>query len=677
MNRPAGFVLIALLSAAFMTHGQEKSLDEILRMSDDTTKISELVDVSYKISDTNLSLADSIVEVAIVLSNKIGYDFGLARAYNNRALYFNRKKDYKTALIWFGKAREIFQSLGRTKKMYGVIHGEGNAYYRLGDHKKSDSLFTGVLNYAEEYKDTSMITATLHSLALSYEARAMFAEALKLILRSASIRELQNNKKMLATDYNTIGNLLRKQKRYEESIKYHLAGLKLAEETESPVTEESILTNLGTTYKVIGDYKNAMKAYRKSMAVKSSKASGQLSLSYQTISTLFNKMNRKDSAFYYARMSLQVSSDQKDERMMAVNYYNMAEWMLDTNDIVRSQQLLDSANILATRTNYKELLVSIKELQSDIHAKNNNLKEAYSELQNSIAIKDSVYGIEMVKQLNELMTKYETEKNENEISKLNSEKLLDAEKIARQRTLNYSLTAIAGLILISGFMIFRNVQKKRIAEKQIAILEKQNAIENMRSKIASDVHDDMGANLTRLGLSAQQLVSSAAVPEKEKILAEKISQQSKDVITGMREIIWASNPANDNLKSMLAFMRQYIDRFFDGTNIRPVINFPHEVGEITLHPEVRRNLFLILKESLNNAAKYSGTDKIDIEFSNEKENFNLNIKDYGKGMDNSINDNFSNGLRNMQMRAEQIQSFFKLDSAPGKGVQIAVEGKLY
>src|SRR6476620_9928491 len=154
----------------------------------------------------------------------------------------------------------------------------------------------------------------------------------------------------------------------------------------------------------------------------------------------------------------------------------------------------------------------------------------------------------------------------------------------------------------------------------------------MRNKIASDVHEEMGDNLTGLRLNAQQHLQSPVIPEKEKQLAERISLQSKEIITGMREIIWASNPANDNLKSMLGFMRQYIDRFFDGTNIRAVVNFPHDAGEITLHPEVRRNLFLILKESLNNAIKYSGSDKIDIDFSNENENFNLNIRDYGKGM---------------------------------------------
>ncbi len=124
-------------------------------------------------------------------------------------------------------------------------------------------------------------------------------------------------------------------------------------------------------------------------------------------------------------------------------------------------------------------------------------------------------------------------------------------------------------------------------------------------------------------------------------------------------------------------MRQYIDRFFDGTKIRSVVNFPYDAGEVTLHPEVRRNLFLILKESLNNAIKYSGSDRIDIDFQSENEQYEFKVKDYGKGMDDKNKDDFSNGMHNMKMRAEQIQSLFRFISAPGQGVQIIVEGKLY
>jgi signal transduction histidine kinase len=124
-------------------------------------------------------------------------------------------------------------------------------------------------------------------------------------------------------------------------------------------------------------------------------------------------------------------------------------------------------------------------------------------------------------QIAEMQIKYETDKKQIEISRLNAENLLGDAKISRQRVLNYSLLAIAGLILISGTVTYRNVQKKRDAEKQVAILEKQNAIESMRSKIASDVHDEMGANLTRLGLNAQQLLQSRNIPDKDKELGRE------------------------------------------------------------------------------------------------------------------------------------------------------------
>ena len=92
---------------------------------------------------------------------------------------------------------------------------------------------------------------------------------------------------------------------------------------------------------------------------------------------------------------------------------------------------------------------------------------------------------------------------------------------------------------------------------------------------------------------------------------------------------------------------------------------------------MRRNLFLILKESLNNAIKYSGSDKVDVDFNNEDSSFNFSVKDYGKGIDDKTKNEFSTGLNNMRTRAEQIQSVFRMITSPGKGVQIVVEGKLY
>lgn len=355
----------------------------------------------------------------------------------------------------------------------------------------------------------------------------------------------------------------------------------------------------------------------------------------------------------------------------------MAEVKKDKTYLKQSLAEMLVGTELAEKENIENIKMEAYWSLSQVYEILGNESKAFLYLKKYNNISDSIRSGALTSQIAEMQTKYEMEKKENEIIKLNAGKLLDAEKIARQKTFNSSLLAIAALLMISGFLFFQNVQHKRTAERQVAILEKQNAIETMRTKIASDVHDEMGANLTRLGLNAQQLLLIPAIPEKGKQLVEKMALQSKDIITGMREIIWASNPANDNLRSMLGFMRQYIDRFFDGTNIRTVVNFPHDVGEVTLHPEVRRNLFLILKESLNNAVKYSGSDRVEIDFQAENEKFQLRIKDYGNGLEDKIKDDFSSGMHNMQKRAEQIRSFFKLLSSPGQGVEIIVEGNLY
>jgi hypothetical protein len=94
-----------------------------------------------------------------------------------------------------------------------------------------------------------------------------------------------------------------------------------------------------------------------------------------------------------------------------------------------------------------------------------NIPHAYEYLLKYNNISDSIRSISLTEQIAEMQTKYETEKKEKEITKLNDAKLLDAEKIARQKTLNYSLLAIAALLLISGYLVYRNIQHKRIAEK--------------------------------------------------------------------------------------------------------------------------------------------------------------------------------------------------------------------
>ena len=639
--------------------------------------------------------------------------------------YYWNIGDIDNAQLAVDKSKELAEKKNYEKAIYDAHSISGSISLRRGDVSKAASIANECLVLATRNRSEYGANKANYLLVImayqqgnmdsviSLSKRVM--EAPHIIYDSITLPRFMS---MLANAYLAKGDLY-------QANRYYIEALDIAEKTNSEPLQVVCIGNLAIINFDLKHYREALKYQRKGldMAIRNNQMR-EVAPSYLGMGNIYKNLVLMDSAIYFYRKAVPLYQQFGDRNGVAILNTNLGGLLVYQNQLDSGMYYLASAkhdflllndtinmanNALAMGDAYRrmadkkndrsyldkalsELLdckefAELKEMEdvkincyyqlSSLYDVLGNNAKGFEYLKRYTLISDSIRSKEYTGQIAEMQTKYETEKKEIEITRLNAEKLLNVEKMARQKSFNYSMMAIAGLLLTSGFSIFRNLQKKRVIERQVAILEKQNAIEGMRSKIASDVHDEMGANLTRLGLNAQQLLQSPVVPEKEKQLAERMSLQSKEIITGMREIIWSSNPANDNLKSMLGFMRQYIDRFFDGTTIRPVVNFPQDIGEVSLHPEVRRNLFLILKESLNNAVKYSDSDRIDIDFHNEEDRYNLHITDYGKGMEDKHEDEFNNGIRNMQMRAEQIQSIFKLITAPGKGVQISVEGKLY
>ena len=678
------------LSSTILLAQNKSALDTIAYFIKTQKNQNQLCDDLNKLGNYYWNIGD--IENALLavrkskdLADQYNYDKAKYDAWSIMAAIAMRQGDFATAI---SISHESLSLATKNQSEYGA----NKAYYILavmayqqGDLDSVISLSTRVLDAPHIVYDSISLPKFSSMAGTAYMAKGQMQNANERFLEALNIAERTNNQQLESVCISNLAIINQELNNLNEALRYQRKGLAMAQINNQVREIAGNYYGMGNSYKGLNMMDSAFYFYRKSLPLyKQVDSKVDIALVNTNIGGMMVYLNLLDSGMYYLVTAKQDFILLKDTINMAQNAIAMGDaWyrMAGTNQnraFVNKAlgEFLLSKN-LAEIKELEDLKMSSYYYLSIVYEALGNPTLAFDYLKRYQLINNVIRSKEYTGQIADMQTKYDTEKKEAEIARLTSAKLLDAEKIARQRTLNYSLLAIAALLFISGFLIVRNVQHKRAAEKIVAILEKQNAIESIRNKIASDVHDEMGANLTRLGLNAQQLLQGSTLPATEKQLVEKMASQSKDIITGMREIIWASNPANDNLKSMLGFMRQYIDRFFDGTNIRTVVNFPHEVGEVTLHPEVRRNLFLILKESLNNAVKYSGSDRIDIDFRNENENFNLDIKDYGKGIDDSSKDDFSNGLRNMKMRAELIQSLFKLITAPGEGVQISIEGKLY
>ena len=235
---------------------------------------------------------------------------------------------------------------------------------------------------------------------------------------------------------------------------------------------------------------------------------------------------------------------------------------------------------------------------------------------------------------------------------------------------------IISTILISTlglFFIIRSFLNKKIKD-QVYTLQSNEAIKKERSRIAADIHDDIGAELTNLVLLSRILKYSTGSDKEESMkIATKIESSSNEVITKMNQVIWTLNARNYTLKNLVAHVRNYIHSLTENKDIH--INL--FVGEAArtnrpLTSEFTGNVFLVIKELLQNAVKHSRADVINVNIKLLDINV-LWIKyaDNGVGFD-ALTEPEGNGLYNIRKRVNESKGAMDIISQPGKGCSITV-----
>ncbi len=231
------------------------------------------------------------------------------------------------------------------------------------------------------------------------------------------------------------------------------------------------------------------------------------------------------------------------------------------------------------------------------------------------------------------------------------------------------LVALAVILAIGGSIRYIELQK---IKRRIEILERQQSLERERSRISKDMHDEIGANLTRISLLSDVVISQAKEAKNDSTL-HQISNFANDTIEKLDEIVWAVNPSNDNLKNLIAYIGEYAEGFFSSSEIKCRFNFPPIIPEIPLSSEKRHNFFLVVKEALNNVQKYSSAAYVTLTLLlNESSagSFKFIIQDDGIGFDCDSVFQTCNGIRNMKERMLSNGGYFELKTKPGEGTEI-------
>jgi signal transduction histidine kinase len=234
------------------------------------------------------------------------------------------------------------------------------------------------------------------------------------------------------------------------------------------------------------------------------------------------------------------------------------------------------------------------------------------------------------------------------------------------------------LLLLALAGSIRFIERKK-ARRQIEHLERQQLVEKERARIARDIHDELGASLTEIGLLSEFARREAGPPEQVKADLEKIAGKAQSSTRALDQIVWAVNPRNDTVESFVTYACASAQEQLGLADIRCRLDVASLLPRQPLRADLRHHLFMAFKEALNNILKHARASQVDIRFRADAGQLSVLISDNGCGFvyaGPGTASLTSTGLTGMKERLASVGAEIECDTAPARGTRIKLTMKL-
>ncbi|HEX3627200.1 MAG TPA: two-component regulator propeller domain-containing protein [Verrucomicrobiae bacterium] len=240
----------------------------------------------------------------------------------------------------------------------------------------------------------------------------------------------------------------------------------------------------------------------------------------------------------------------------------------------------------------------------------------------------------------------------------------------------FRLVALGALLTASGALVWFDTRRRM--RRRLELVERQRDIESERTRIARDIHDDLGSHLTRITMISESARGDSGNPGRMVGGLEQIYGIAHQLTQSMDEIVWAVSPRHDTLESLAAYLEKFAQDLLAAAGVRCRIDMPMQLPEWHLTSEIRHNLFLACKEAFHNVVKHSAASEVFVRLLIAEKSFSLSIEDNGCGFSAETRHQTQssgrvlsgNGLDNMVRRLSAIGGKCDIQSHPGKGTKI-------
>lgn len=586
--------------------------------------------------------------------------------------------------------------------------------YRFSDKDKALQYGEESLQLARELKDTTIIASALNSISETWLNFGDYEKAKKITLEELPFARVIPLKKNLLGALTRLGTIQYRMGKFDNALVYQLEVQREAEKLNKPEVTGIASLNLGLTYMDLKRYDEALQYFNTALHAfetihmaagigasyvniteilrNQKKYNEALETAFKAESILIKSGNKLHLAYIYGilgkiyratgeqakrleflQKALALSQEHQDEFMICQTKADLGRTFLEAGDMPKAKTYFEESLELAEKMKQKSMILENYAHLRDWNLLQKNFEDASRFDEKFTAGMDSVFNAKMAEKVADSETKYETEKKESAIRDLENQN-----RIQNIRTYS-ALAGILGLLVLIYLMRRAYRQKQRLSAQQeqlqratIERLESERKVvalnahlegqELERLRIAEDLHDDFGSGLSKISLLSE--VAKRKTPLSGEL--DKISASAKELLLKMGEIVWALNYHNDTLPSLAAYIRRYAGGFFEDSGIRCFFDIP-ELPAIHLSGEQRRNVFLVVKETLHNTLKHAEAGKVDINFVLADNTLEIRVLDNGKGFDDTALEKAGNGLANMERRMQAMGGSFEVSSAPGKG----------
>jgi signal transduction histidine kinase len=302
-----------------------------------------------------------------------------------------------------------------------------------------------------------------------------------------------------------------------------------------------------------------------------------------------------------------------------------------------------------------------------------NYKDAFAHHKMYILYRDSWMNEENVKKSEHAKVQYEFDKKQDSLKAVQDKKdaLATAEIKNQKLVRNFSLSGAFLIVSLGGYSFYRYRRRRK--------LQSQQEMLNERLRISRELHDDVGATLSGIAMYshlAKEQLKTNQNAETERSL-NVVHQSAGEMVNKLSDIVWLINPDQGSLKNLAERLEEYAINMASVKNMQVKVNISEQITAIDLPMEARRAIYLICKEAINNAVKYSEATLLELNIKEVDSTLMFTIIDNGKGFDTTLQHVQTNvevlggnGLKNMRARAENIHATFNIHSKINEGTKI-------